>query len=1053
MLSSFRLPLFILSIGLLGCLAAQTPVHAQTVRARAVLSLDMRSVDAGAVDVLQDKATQGAGPDAVTVSGGANRIAPVFGNGSDGHSLLLSPTKSQFVSIANSDDVSRPDAVTVSGLFASLHADSDKVFRGLFAKRQPGGKSVSNYGINYSHASDVFQLYVNDGNGYRIAAYSVKQVLASRRRVHLTVCLANADAPGADADSDPDDIQVRLFVNGSIVAPRSVNTGFVDGNTAWFTDITLDKCVSETPLTVGASFKDGELTQVIVDDFLVFTESLSDVDVAKLFREVAGPAADELLKEQKGSAAADSRPQVTRLSSRAVQIGASAEIVVQGRRLKEAELLFSVPGIQAVRDQSSNAQRAVFKVTVGGQVMPARCLMRIASAGGVSDPIVFCFDRLPQFVDGKFTEEQPLKAMPVAISGVLSGTDQKRVWFQGKKDQVVVAEVEARRIGSRLDPVVELKNGAGAALAIQWQQPELAGDARVRVVLPLDGLYYAEVHDMQYRAPGNSPWRLLLGALPAASLSFPHSNKAASDDVQLLGSVFADTEVVTSATSPLPVPPLAVSAGLSIVESLEKTFGDEPFDTTFATAPFAPVSFWGRISTDDQVDSINLKVSPGQTLYVSAFARRISSPLRPEIAIYAGEKRLARSNGGAGAEDPSLTLQVPDKVEQIRVDVRDFTNQGSSAAMYRLDVGKADRPGFAISTSESVIELPRNGSVPISLTVTRKSDSFQYFGPLRLGIRGASGVRVVPDVIPAGDQNGEVFVLVVHDEEQQLSSGFPAAGLTIEASTTGLDADITQSVVMAIDAALLNTVHGAADELLSTTVSASPALLSLDGIPPVLFRGTTAGIPLQILPQQQLQSAFVRFDLRTTQVPRRSVANDPKSPLLPVVAAGDFQFVTSDVTSHSLRIDVPLDTPESELNAVIVADFIDQPLDRQAGQNAFTAPLRLPIRNALTLTLPAEPVNLTVGASFTLKPMLVRHPLFEGEIRIRIDGLPKGVTASQMTVAVDPTGESLLTLQAEASVKPGELANVTVVAATATGAMLLPPVPLRVVVAPAAAPE
>ena len=49
--------------------------------------------------------------------------------------------------------------------------------------------------------------------------------------------------------------------------------------------------------------------------------------------------------------------------------------------------------------------------------------------------------------------------LPGAFSGTIAGTQEQRVWFTGKKGQRVVADVETKRLGGTMEPVLEIKNG------------------------------------------------------------------------------------------------------------------------------------------------------------------------------------------------------------------------------------------------------------------------------------------------------------------------------------------------------------------------------------------------------------------------------------------------------------------------------------------------------------------------------------------------------------------------------------------------------------------
>ncbi len=163
---------------------------------------------------------------------------------------------------------------------------------------EQNGQGVTNYGINYRSNGDVIQLYINDGSGFRTVNYSVKETINSRRRAHLTATWEAGDAPGTDADTDPDDVRVRLFVNGQSVIPKTVTTGQIIGNEGWMQDINLPKLLNDVPVTLGSSTPTTEFTSAVMDEFLLFDKALTEAEAASLFLEVAGPKASELAKQE-----------------------------------------------------------------------------------------------------------------------------------------------------------------------------------------------------------------------------------------------------------------------------------------------------------------------------------------------------------------------------------------------------------------------------------------------------------------------------------------------------------------------------------------------------------------------------------------------------------------------------------------------------------------------------------------------------------------------------------------------------------------------------------
>ncbi|MFO0918373.1 MAG: hypothetical protein U0872_08670 [Planctomycetaceae bacterium] len=94
---------------------------------------------------------------------------------------------------------------------------------------------------------------MNDGSGYKIVHYGVQAAIPIRKMVFLTATYQVADAPGADADPDADDVRIQLFSNGELLKPKSVSGGFAEGNDGWITDINPAGLVNDQPLTWGAA--------------------------------------------------------------------------------------------------------------------------------------------------------------------------------------------------------------------------------------------------------------------------------------------------------------------------------------------------------------------------------------------------------------------------------------------------------------------------------------------------------------------------------------------------------------------------------------------------------------------------------------------------------------------------------------------------------------------------------------------------------------------------------------------------------------------------------
>src|SRR5262249_33055189 len=156
----------------------------------------------------------------------------------------------------------------------------------------------------------------------------------------------------------------------------------------------------------------------------------------------------------------------------------------------------------------SSASRVQLDLTLAADVAPGIYYLRVANRKGISNPVAIAIEALPQT---PFTPQIP--QLPVVLEGVVTDSASARTTFTGKKGQRLVAEVEARRLGSALDPLLTLYDGRRVQVAWSQGLARLAGDARLEATLPADGTYALELHDALYRAGNAGFFRLKIGDL------------------------------------------------------------------------------------------------------------------------------------------------------------------------------------------------------------------------------------------------------------------------------------------------------------------------------------------------------------------------------------------------------------------------------------------------------------------------------------------------------------------------------------------------------------
>jgi hypothetical protein len=913
-------------------------------------------------------------PFAAKLVNGPTRVSSPFWNQRDKKALRLDATKRQSVRLVDIPYTSRPDAVTLSFFFVSLHPQSDNAPHGIVAKRSPGSRGT-NYGINYVAASDIFQLYVSDGAGFRVVSYSAGKVLGPRRLVHLTATLEVDDDSATGDDLELFDVRARLFVNGERVPPQSVvGPGRIHNRDAWFTKVNVAGLLNDAPVTLGCSTPESEYTSGVIDEFLLFTRALSPSDVRQLFLEVAGPRGTELARRELEPVKPLAQPpSIESLSQFGLQVGQTTRLTINGNRLKENPRVdLPIPGIKQAVVKSSNDRHLIVDLTVPAEVPPGVYPLTVFTAGGVSNPMGIAIDGLSQWLVGDTTEDHPA-SLPAAFSGLIAGGRQPRVYFRGHKGDRLVAEVEARRIGSRLDPVIELKNTAGSTIAIEWGKAFLRGDARAELALPADGVYFAELHDLAYNAPADSPFRLLLGDFRSVDAYYPPVVPRGVDwpvepvGVGIPAGMLMDANLKSDAGGfakllPLPrqlhtsgpLPPLGISDGMEILEVPQPAGQLQTIDARFADKRHESVAVNGRLAKAGAVDRYLLAVSPGMLLSISLDTRSLNSPLEGEISIYShSDQRLLGGDGGVpGAAAKGFQFQVPGDVSSIEVTLRDLTGRGGRHFLYRLRIAPAAGPDFSLALLDTRINIPKNGRTLVPLAVQRRG----YGGPIKLRVEGkeaAAGITIAPKELPADSQSRNLYVTFDSTNAQTKTA---VRELRIVGESVGIAPAIRRAAV--IQVANQAELSGFLDRVPVGAGSRAPVRVELSALPHEVVKGSEADWPI-VLTAAEKQSlgvdsdAWVRFSLVSTETPRKIDPNRRR--LKPLVAAMPDQAMPLASGKGMLKVAVPADVAETTIEFVVKADVVRHPYATGVFATAYSEPFQVAVKDKPTPVKASEP--------------------------------------------------------------------------------------------------
>jgi hypothetical protein len=116
--------------------------------------------------------------------------------------------------------------------------------------------------------------------------------------------------------------------------------------------------------------------------------------------------------------------------------------------------------------------------------------VRVVTPAGISNVQLFAVGSFPEFTEDEsrpgalpnsndtIENAQPLPPAPLVVNGKIRGAERDVYRIGAKAGERRVIEVEARRCGSAIDPVIELQDASGKVLARSEDAPLVGLDAR-----------------------------------------------------------------------------------------------------------------------------------------------------------------------------------------------------------------------------------------------------------------------------------------------------------------------------------------------------------------------------------------------------------------------------------------------------------------------------------------------------------------------------------------------------------------------------------------------
>jgi hypothetical protein len=739
------------------------------------------------------------------------------------------------------------------------------------------------------------------------------------------------------------------------------------------------------------------------------------------------------------AAAQAAAPVIRDLSPRGAQRGKTFTLYLKGEGLaRGAQIRSTLPATFSKLTRSANPFAGS---NTGGLMRPDSVLpllvslapnaptgiypIRVVTPEGISNVVLFPVGELAEIEetesnDPKQVNDSPEQAQRVqtgaVINGTLAGAETDNFTFRATAGQKLVFEVEARRLGSAIDPAIQIFDSSGREIARNDDAEGLGVDSRVEVTFPKAGDYRVHIHDSKFSDQTQNFYRLKIGSYAFASGVFPLGwRRGETAEVTLFGGNLPAPVKVTadfrskSEFVPVRVPSSPALPFLLAVSDLAETV--EPGQADGPVPLAASTVMNGRISKPGEIDRYKLRVEPGEKWVFEIAAVSLgTSPLDAILTLYdAAGKKLATGDDGNGV-DPVLPFTVPEGTRELILAVEDLLGRGGPHYGYRLQAAR-QHSDFSVELATPFVNVPAGGTAQVVVAVQRRG----YTGALKLSIPGlpegftAAGGHVPPESAAqrfTADNTGRtrersVITITARPDVKPQSLDLSVAG-------EALMPDGTSIRRMARGPGMLVAVRGVKEKTFSAPWLEMQLPMAVSPPPSVTVASSTPLVRIaqgfEYVLDYKVSKPPAAGPVRVTQQTAGAVGN--LRILKGAAARGD---------NGSFLVSTNFATPTTTFDMLLEAQT-------EIAGSAATVPssiITFEVVPGYEIRLARADVEIAPGREARVEGSVRRELTFEGgEIRIRIEDLPDGVACAEATVPAGGTAFGIA-CNAAASAKPG----------------------------------
>ncbi len=627
-------------------------------------------------------------------------------------------------------------------------------------------------------------------------------------------------------------------------------------------------------------------------------------------------------------------------------------------------------------------------------------LWRLSCARGGTGGRPFIIGDLPEFIESESNsdpDEAEKVEMPITINGQIAGEcDLDYYRFQANVGDVVYVDMVAARLGSALDPVVQLYDSAGHRIAAQ--ELRIGADPVLAFRADSTGEYRLMISSVTFRGGPAFVYRVTVSASPFLRFAYPTGGQAGTTQTINFFSLTGDGQfqALPQTVSFPPMPGIFLShhgtSGNAIplqAGELAETMETANNDVRESATEFQwPQVMNGQLETSTDEDLYRLDCRAGTALSIECRTQPGWSSAMPVVALIDAQGSVVSSVNAIQAIGGTTRIhwQPPaDGAWWLRVRDLQHGIRGGPDFTYRLSVREAI-PDFSLSMKADVINVVQGARVEVELAIEHIAG---FAGPIEIIADGLpEGVTLEGHQIAAGQTTAKL-ALVATDEARscdvtlRIKGSAEIAGTIIERPVRsmhlGHDPDGVGIDSSDVDQVQLTVVHKPVFRLYCNEAyqyahrgTVYPYLMEVERL-----NGFDQPIHLQVADRQIK-------DLDGIEIPETTIAPEQAQFMLPLYLPETMHI---NVQAHS------------NVYAQGHVAFVDKFGQQQTMLVVST--MRCMIRTLPTVVkLRSVERELVAGTDATITCTLVldRTPNFTGPMQIQLLGPAPGIAAEAVTI-------------------------------------------------------